>query len=189
MRHRVATKTFNRDTKARGALLREMVRALVEHGSITTTLAKAKEIRRIADKLISKAKDGSLATRRVLHTFFGKRDAVNTLVDKIAPLFDTRDSGFTRIVRVGTRRGDNTDVVTLSLVTMPEQAGLTKTAAIKAAAAKTVKSTKSTEASTAETKKAAPIDAKQVAPKLQKIAATKAGSAKRAPVVRKTGER
>ena len=100
-----------------------LVRSLVEHGSIETTEAKAKETRRLADKLISTAKNDSITTRRELHKFFGKRDAVNTLVDRIAPLMKKRDSGFTTLVKTGKRRGDNVAMFRLSLVEMPEKTG------------------------------------------------------------------
>lgn len=116
MRHQVKIKHFNRDTKARKALLRGLVRSFIEFGYITTTIAKAKETKRLSDKLIAKAKQGDLNTRRVLHRFFGKRDIVNTLVDKVAPLFPKRNSGFSRIMRLGKRRGDNTKMVRLELV-------------------------------------------------------------------------
>ncbi|NCN45442.1 MAG: 50S ribosomal protein L17 [Candidatus Pacebacteria bacterium CG10_big_fil_rev_8_21_14_0_10_36_11] len=116
MRHRQKTKQLGRDTKHRKALLRNLVRALIEQGEIVTSEAKAKETKRWADKLIGKAKTDSLATRRLLHTFFGKRDVVNTLVERIAPAMKDRISGFSSIEKLGTRRGDNADVVKLSLV-------------------------------------------------------------------------
>ncbi len=132
MKHRVKTKKFNRDTNNRKALLRNLVRQLVEHGEITTTEAKAKETRKIADKLIGKARDNSLATRRQLHTFFGKRDVVNTLVDRVAPVFAKRDSGFTKITELGSRRGDNTKMVKLELVEKPAVTGSLKNTEKKA---------------------------------------------------------
>lgn len=116
MRHRQKTKQLGRDTKSRKALLRNLVRSLVEHGQVETTEAKAKEVKRWADKLIGKAQTDSLNTRRQLHTFFGKRDVVNTLVDRVAPAMKDRKSGFSRIEKLGTRRGDNSKVVKLSLV-------------------------------------------------------------------------
>ncbi len=116
MRHQVKIKHFNRDTKARKALLRGLVRSFIEYGYITTTVAKAKEARRLSDRLISKARKGDLNTKRVLHRFFGKRDIVNTLVDKIAPMFPKRNSGFSRIIKLGKRRGDNTAMARLELV-------------------------------------------------------------------------
>ncbi|MCB9813034.1 MAG: 50S ribosomal protein L17 [Pseudomonadales bacterium] len=119
MRHRIKAKHFNRDSNARKALFKNLVRSLVEHGFIVTTESKAKEIKRISDKIISKAKVDSVATRRLLHRFFGRRDVVNTLVDRIAPEFSDRNSGFTSIEDVGLRRGDNTKLSKLSLVKMP----------------------------------------------------------------------
>lgn len=123
MRHRVHSLQLNRDTNHRKHLLRNLVRELVEHGAIVTTLVKAKETRRIADRLIGKAQTDDIATRRLLHRFFGKRDVVNTLVDRVAPAMKDRISGFTTISKVGTRRGDNTDMVKLQLMVMPERAG------------------------------------------------------------------
>ena len=116
MRHRKKTKTLGRDTKSRKALFRNLVRALVEHGYVETTEAKAKEIKRLADKLIGKAQNDTLATRRQLHSFFGKRDVVNTLVDRVAPAMKDRKSGFSTIEKIGNRRGDNTELAKLSLV-------------------------------------------------------------------------
>jgi len=126
MRHRVKIKHFNRDSKARKALFKNLVRSLVEHGHIVTTEAKAKEIKRIADKIIAKAKVDSVATRRLLHRFFGRRDVVNSLVDRIAPEFKDRKSGFTTIEKVGLRRGDNTKLSKLSLAKMPSRMGTLK---------------------------------------------------------------
>jgi len=125
MRHRQKTKQLGRDTKSRKALLRNLVRFLIEHGQVETTEAKAKEVKRWADKLIGKAQTDSLAVRRQLHTFFGKRDVVNTLVDKVAPAMKDRKSGFSAIEKLGNRRGDNSKVVKLSLVEKSiHQAGL-----------------------------------------------------------------
>jgi large subunit ribosomal protein L17 len=170
MRHRLATRSFNRDTKERQALLKGLVRSVVEHGSITTTLAKAKETRRLVDKLIYKAKTDSVATRRVLHQFFGRRDSVNKLVDVIAPLFTTRNSGFTRIVSVGKRRGDNTSVATLSLVNLPEKSGLKKAEAVKEVktTAKTKSTKKSTKRGEIESLETTKVLARSQAPKIGK---------------------
>ncbi|HNS65137.1 MAG TPA: 50S ribosomal protein L17 [Candidatus Woesebacteria bacterium] len=121
MRHRIKGNHFNRGTNNRKALLMNLVRSLIEHGSITTTKAKATEVGRISNKMIAKAKNDTLETRRLLHRFFGKRDIVNTLVDTIAPLFTDRNSGFTTEVDLGTRRGDNASLVKLSLLKTPEK--------------------------------------------------------------------
>ena len=128
MRHRIKIKHFNRDTKSRKALLRNSLRGLIEHASITTTESRAKEVRRLADKLIAKAKKADLASRRQLHRFFGKRDVVNTLVDKIAPAMGDKKSGFTSLEKLSHRRGDNSEMFKLSLlVDKKDWQGLNKT--------------------------------------------------------------
>ena len=124
MRHRVQDKKFNRDANERKALISGMLRNLTEHGEITTTLARAKMIKRLADKLITQAKVDTIASRRLLHRTFGKRDVVNTLVERVAPALKDRNSGYTRIVPMGTRRGDNTEMVRLSWVNLSEKQGL-----------------------------------------------------------------
>ena len=121
MRHNVAGKKLNRDIKQRKALFKNLITALIEHGEIKTTEAKAKAIRGIADKLIHKAKEGTVSARRVLASFFGTRQIVNKLVDEVAPVMKNRDSGFTRIVRMNDpRRGDNATVVRIELVAKPQ---------------------------------------------------------------------
>ncbi|GEM_PF-47851 len=126
MRHRVADKKFNRDSNQRKALLMGLLRNLTERGEITTTQAKAKVLKRLADKLVHKAQDDTLATRRGLHRVFGKRDVVSTLVDRVAPAMSDRTSGFTRITPVGNRRGDNTPMVKISFVKQAEVTGTLK---------------------------------------------------------------
>lgn len=171
MRHRVQTKQLGRNTKQRQALFKSLVRELVLHGAITTTQAKAKTVRPIADKLIGKALTNDVNTRRLLHQFFGKRDIVNTLVDRIAPAFTKRTSGFTRITPVGIRRGDNTQMVRLELINKPDVVDTLRNPA-KVESDKTVKETKQTK--TAKSKKEAAKPAKKsVAQKAVKtVAAT-----------------
>jgi large subunit ribosomal protein L17 len=124
MRHRVHKVGFSRNTNERKALIRAGVENLVTYGGITTSRSKAKEFKRWADKLIHKAQADSISARRELHKFFGKRDVVNTIVDRLVPLFVGRTSGFSRIVVVGNRRGDNTEMVRLELVVQPEVKGV-----------------------------------------------------------------
>jgi len=121
MRHRIKKRHLNRDTKHRKALFKNLLRALITHGEITTTEAKAKEVKRIGDKIVFKAINNDLKTRRLLHRFFGRRDVVNTLVDRIAPEMKSRVGGYTRITKIGKRRGDNALLVNLSLVNKPEK--------------------------------------------------------------------
>lgn len=117
MKHRVQAKHFNRDVKSRKALLKNLLRDLFKHGEIKTSEARTKEVRRLADKLISVASQNTLAARRELHKVFGRRDVVNTLVDKIAPALSGKKSGFTSLEKLAPRRGDNTTVFKLSLLT------------------------------------------------------------------------
>ncbi len=174
MRHLVAAKHFNRDANQRKMLLRNLLVDLIEHGHMTTTVTRAKEVRRIADKLIHKAQTDSLTSRRTLHRFFGRRDVVNTLVDRIAPVMMDRTSGFTRLVAAGTRRGDNSDIATVSLVVMPDRVDTLKSgkteyvlpAAKKAKVAKTPAAPKAEKVKAA--KPAAPAAKKAVAKKITK---------------------
>ncbi|HPS40680.1 MAG TPA: 50S ribosomal protein L17 [Candidatus Woesebacteria bacterium] len=117
MKHRVKAKHFNRDTKSRKALLKNLLRDLFEHGEIKTSESRTKEVRRLADKLIIVASQNTLAARRQLHKFFGRRDVVNALVDKIAPNFGEKKSGFTSLEKLAARRGDNTVLFKLTLLT------------------------------------------------------------------------
>lgn len=120
MRHRIQSKHLNRDANSRKALFKGLVTSLIEAGEIHTTESKAKAVKGLVDKLIHKAQEGSVNTRRVLARFFGRRDVVNELVDKVAPAMKDRTSGFTKITRVGKRRGDNTMIVKVELVNKPE---------------------------------------------------------------------
>ncbi len=116
MRHRVKKKKLGKLTKHRKHMLRNLLQALFEHKSIETSKAKAKEVQRLADKLINTAQAGDLPARRQLHRFFGKKQVVNLLVDEIAPKFEKRQSGFTRLTEIGRRRGDNTLMARLELI-------------------------------------------------------------------------
>ena len=116
MKHRIKAKHFNRDTKSRKALFKNLLRDLFTHGHITTSESRVKEIGRLADKLIAKAKQGTLTARRDLHEVFGRRDVVNALVDKIGPAFGDKQSGFSTIEKIAARRGDGTILYKLSLL-------------------------------------------------------------------------
>jgi len=123
MRHRVAGRQLNRDTKQRQALLKGLLRELVTHGSITTTSGRAKEIKRLADKVVHTAQQDTVANRRQLHRIFGKRDMVNTLVERVAPAMKQRPSGFTTTVKLGSRRGDRAEQVKIGWVELVERTG------------------------------------------------------------------
>ncbi|HSW89768.1 MAG TPA: 50S ribosomal protein L17 [Patescibacteria group bacterium] len=126
MRHRSATKHLSRDSEQRKSLFKNLLRALFEHGSIETTEAKAKAIKSIADKLVSRAQQGTLPARRLIAQFFGYRSVANRLVDEVAPAMSDRKSGFTRIVRLGKRRGDDSMMVKMELINTPEKKEIRK---------------------------------------------------------------
>lgn len=114
-RHGYKGRKFGRETDQRRALKRGLMKALIEHQSITTTLARAKEIRRDTEKLITLAKRGGLANRRLLISRLDDIKSADLLMDVIAPQIK-RDSGYLRIERAGFRKGDNTEMGTISFV-------------------------------------------------------------------------
>jgi large subunit ribosomal protein L17 len=161
MRHRLNNKHFNRDSKGRKAMFKSLLAALFQHGAIETTHPKARVIKTLADKIIGKALPGTLTARRLLERFFGSKQVVNRVVDGVAPAMQGRRSGFTRIIPLGRRRGDDAEMVKLELVAKP----LPPKEEVKPVVAKPVKT--------------APVAAK--APKAPKaVKAVKAAPAKKA---------
>jgi large subunit ribosomal protein L17 len=118
MRHRQSGKRLGRNTSHRKAMLRNMVTSLFEHEKITTTDARAKELRPIAEKLITLAKRGDLHARRLATEVVRDRKTVAKLFERIAPRFAGRPGGYTRIIKLGHRLGDN---AALSLITLVEE--------------------------------------------------------------------
>lgn len=114
-RHGYKGRKFGRETDQRQALLRGLMCSLIKHQSITTTLARAKEMRRGTEKLITIAKKGGLANRRLLIARLNSIEVADLLMDVIAPQI-TRDSGYLRIERAGFRKGDNAEMGTISFV-------------------------------------------------------------------------
>ena|SRR5258708_35298498 len=119
MRHRVKGVKLGRDTAQRKSLFKNLLSALFMHGEIQTTEAKAKAIKGLADKLISRAGAGTMPARRLISQFFGTRAVANRLVDEVAPAMKDRTSGFTRIIRLGKRMGDDSMMVKMELITKP----------------------------------------------------------------------
>lgn len=122
MRHRIFGKKLSLDRSQRKALFKNLINALIIHGQIKTTEAKAKAIRRLVEKLITKGKEQTLHARRLIAAFLQNKKAVNKIVDELAPLFKKRPGGFTRIIRLGERRGDAAPMVKLELVEKPKKA-------------------------------------------------------------------
>lgn len=114
-RHGYKGRKFGRETDQRLALRRGLMCSLIEHQSITTTLARAKEIRRETEKLVTIAKRGGLANRRLLISRLNSMEMADFLMDQLAPQIK-RDSGYLRIERAENRKGDNTEMATISFV-------------------------------------------------------------------------
>jgi large subunit ribosomal protein L17 len=131
MRHQVAGKKLSRSQGQRKALFKNLINALVIQGKIKTTESKAKAIRGLVDKLITRGKTGTLQARRMIGAFLQNKIAVRKIVDELGPLFKTRPGGFTRMVRLGRRRGDNAMMVRLELVEKPRTTDKSKSAKSK----------------------------------------------------------
>jgi len=116
MRHRKKGRKLNRTASHRRATLRNMAQSLFRHGRIETTTAKAKELRPYAERLITLAKRGDLHARRLATARVGDRDVVGTLFDDIGPRFAERPGGYTRILKLGTRKGDAAEMSLIELV-------------------------------------------------------------------------
>ena len=115
-RHQAKLPKLNRSSNQRAALFKVQLNQLIENGSLTTTVVKAKVIKRLFDRLSSKAVDADLSARRRIAAALGNPKSANKLVDLIIPAMDGRRSGFTTIQKVGIRKGDSTSIATLSLV-------------------------------------------------------------------------
>ena len=116
MRHRVSGRKFDRPGDERMALLKGLVGDLLRHERLKTTEAKAKEVRPIAEKMITLGKDGTVHARRQVMAYVHDKDVVKKLFDDIAPRFSARPGGYTRIVKLGPRQGDGAQMAQLELV-------------------------------------------------------------------------
>ncbi len=116
MRHRKSGRKLGRNTSHRKAMMRNMVTSLFEHEQINTTDARAKELRKIAEKLITMAKRGDLHARRQVLKVVMDKQVVAKLFDRIAPRYQDRPGGYTRIIKLGHRSGDNAAMSLIELV-------------------------------------------------------------------------
>ncbi|MBQ8605466.1 MAG: 50S ribosomal protein L17 [Clostridia bacterium] len=107
---------LGRLTDQRRAMLRAMVTYLLENGSIETTLYRAKEVRRITEKMITLGKNDTLHSKRQALSYITKEDVVNKLFTEIGPSYADRNGGYTRIIKKGPRRGDNAEMAIITLV-------------------------------------------------------------------------
>ena len=122
MRHRHGQRKLNRTTSHRLAMLRNMTNSLLTHEAIRTTLPKAKELRRVAEPLITLAKNPTLANRRVAFDRLRDKDAVYKLFNELGPRYAKRPGGYLRILKFGFRVGDNAPMALVELMDRPEPA-------------------------------------------------------------------
>lgn len=119
MRHGISGRTFGRPSEHRKSTMQQIVVALIKNELIRTTVPKAKELRRAAEPLITRAKTDSLANRRIVFSRLRDRDAVTKLFAEIGPRYSKRPGGYTRILRCGFRPGDNAPMAYVELVDRP----------------------------------------------------------------------
>jgi len=119
MRHQKSGRKLNRTSSHRQAMFRNMAVSLFRHEQIRTTLPKAKELRRVAEPLITMAKNPTMARRRLAFARLRDKDIVGKLFDELAPRYKTRPGGYTRILKCGFRRGDNAPMAYVQLVDQP----------------------------------------------------------------------
>jgi len=122
MRHKVAGRRLGRTTSHRKAALQNMAVSLIKHELIRTTVPKAKELRRVAEPLITRAKQDSVANRRLVFSRLRDRDAVQKLFNELGPRYQARPGGYLRILRCGFRAGDNAPMAYIELVDRPATA-------------------------------------------------------------------
>lgn len=116
MRHAKANRQLRRTSEQRLALLRSLASALIDQGAIETTEAKAKELRPFVEKLITKARSGTLHARRLAGKHVQKRETADKLFKEVGPAFATRPGGYTRILKTGHRKGDGAEMARIELI-------------------------------------------------------------------------
>ena len=116
MRHKNLGRRFNRDSSHRQAMFSNMAASLIRHEQIVTTLAKAKDLKRVIDKYITLAKRGDLNSRRLAAARLGDEDMVKKLFDTLAPRYKDRAGGYTRVLKAGFRYGDSAPRAVIELV-------------------------------------------------------------------------
>lgn len=116
MRHRVEGRKFGRETDARRLMICNLVKSMIDHGQITTTLAKAKELRGYVERMVTYGKANTVHARRLAFSVLGDRTLVKKLFDEIAPAFEGRNGGYTRVVKSGFRKGDSAPMAIIQFV-------------------------------------------------------------------------
>lgn len=121
MRHGIAGRKFNRDMSARKAMFASLTNALLKHGQIKTTLPKAKDLRRVVEPLITKAKEDTVSNRRLVARTITDKDIVKHLFENIAPVMKDRPGGYVRVLKAGFRTGDAAPMAVISLTEEPKK--------------------------------------------------------------------
>ncbi|MEW5903791.1 MAG: 50S ribosomal protein L17 [Pseudomonadota bacterium] len=129
MRHRLGLRKLNRTSSHRLAMLRNMTVSLLRHEVIKTTLPKAKELRRVAEPILTLGKNPSLANKRLAFARLRDREMVTKLFDELGPRYAARNGGYTRIYKFGFRKGDNAPMALMELVDRPADAQAVETEA------------------------------------------------------------
>jgi large subunit ribosomal protein L17 len=132
MRHRQGLRKLNRTSSHRLAMLRNMANSLITHEAIKTTVPKAKELRRVVEPLITLAMEATLANRRLAFDRTRDRDVVTKLFNELGPRYKNRPGGYTRILKMGWRVGDNAPMAFVELVDRPEPVAADTTEEAKA---------------------------------------------------------
>jgi large subunit ribosomal protein L17 len=122
MRHRLGLRKLNRTSSHRLAMLRNMTNSLLKHEIITTTLPKAKELRRVVEPMITLGKIATVANRRLAFNRLRDRDMVTKLFNELGPRYAKRSGGYLRILKYGFRQGDNAPMALVELMDRPEPA-------------------------------------------------------------------
>ncbi|MDP3138134.1 MAG: 50S ribosomal protein L17 [Burkholderiaceae bacterium] len=120
MRHGLGLRKLNRTSSHRLAMLRNMMNSLIQHEAIKTTVPKAKELRRVVEPMITLAREATVANRRLAFDRLRDRDSVTKLFDTLGPRYKTRPGGYTRILKMGFRVGDNAPMALVELVDRPD---------------------------------------------------------------------
>ena len=170
MKHRIVGRRLDRTTEHRTAMFRNMVTSLIRHEKIVTTTPKAKELKRIADKAITMAKRGTPHARRLLNRDISDVEVLVKLFGPVAERFKTRPGGYTRIIRVGRRAGDNAEMAVIELVERDPRRRARGRGQGRRKSATKAETSAAKDATTGETKSAAKGETKAAKAKTKKAA-------------------
>ncbi|OGG16850.1 50S ribosomal protein L17 [Candidatus Gottesmanbacteria bacterium RIFCSPHIGHO2_02_FULL_39_11] len=126
MRHNVFGKKLNRDIKTRNALFRSLVQEMVEHGKVVTTYPKAKAVRGLIEKTVTRARTGTDAAHAIVEGLLLEKELVDKMMGTVAPAFKNRPGGYIRIIKMGKRMGDTAEEVTMEWTEKIEDSGKEK---------------------------------------------------------------